>query len=92
MGITKIPNTPPHIEGIVNLRGRLVSVLNFSQKFVEQKEHDEDTRIVIVECGGYPTGIIVDSVGSYQNPGRKGTKTAGRSCHGVRVYNRSGNA
>ncbi len=63
LGITKIPNTPPYIEGIVNLRGRLVSVLNFRKRFrFEQKEHDEDTRVVIVECGGYPTGIIVDSV------------------------------
>ncbi len=63
LGITKIPNTPPHIEGIVNLRGRLVSVIDFRKKFrFDVKEHDEDTRIVIVECGGYPTGVIVDSV------------------------------
>ena len=63
LGITKIPNTPVHIEGIVNLRGRLVSVIDFRKKFrFEVKEHDEDTRVVIVECGGFPTGIIVDSV------------------------------
>ncbi len=63
LGITKIPNTPPHIEGIMNLRGRLVSVVDFRKKFrFEVKPNDEDTRIVIVECGGYPTGIIVDSV------------------------------
>lgn len=63
LGITKIPNTPAHIEGIMNLRGRLVSVVDFRRKFrFEFKGHDEDTRIVIVECGGYPTGIIVDSV------------------------------
>lgn len=63
LGITKIPNTPAHIEGIMNLRGRLVSVVDFRKKFgFEFKGHDEDTRIVIVECGGYPTGIIVDSV------------------------------
>ena len=47
----------------MNLRGRLVSVVDFRKKFgFEFKGHDEDTRIVIVECGGYPTGIIVDSV------------------------------
>ncbi len=63
LGITKIPNTPAHIEGIVNLRGRLVSVIDFRKKFrFEVKEHDEDTRVIIVECGGFPTGIIVDSV------------------------------
>ncbi len=63
LGITKIPNTPVHIEGIVNLRGRLVSVIDFRKKFrFEVKAHDEDTRVIIVECGGFPTGIIVDSV------------------------------
>lgn len=63
MGITKIPNTPPYFEGIMNLRGRLVSVVDFRKKFrFEFKGHDEDTRTVIVECGGYPTGVIVDSV------------------------------
>lgn len=62
-GITKIPNTPPYFEGIMNLRGRLVSVVDFRKKFrFEFKGHDEDTRTVIVECGGYPTGVIVDSV------------------------------
>ncbi len=63
LGITNIPGTPPYIEGILNLRGRLISVIDFRQKFrFEVKAHDEDTRIIIVECGGYPTGIIVDSV------------------------------
>lgn len=63
LGITKIPNTPAYIEGIVNLRGRLVSVIDFRKKFrFEVKEYDEDTRVIIVECGGFPTGIIVDSV------------------------------
>ena len=62
-GITKIPNTPPYFEGIMNLRGRLVSVVDFRKKFrFEFKGHDEDTRTVIVECGGYPTGVIVDRV------------------------------
>ena len=63
LGITEIPNTPAHIEGIVNLRGRLVSVIDFRKKLrFYVKEHDEDTRVIIVECGGYPTGIVVDSV------------------------------
>lgn len=63
LGITKIPNTPAHIDGIMNLRGRLVSVIDFRKKFrFEFKGHDEDTRVIIVECSGFPTGIIVDSV------------------------------
>jgi purine-binding chemotaxis protein CheW len=62
LSITKVPNTPPYIEGIINLRGRLVSVMDFRKKFMfEPKEHDEDTRIIMVEYGSYPIGIIVDS-------------------------------
>lgn len=61
--ITKVPRSPSYIEGILNLRGRLVSVINFRQKFgFESKAHDEDTRIVIVEHRGFPIGILVDRV------------------------------
>lgn len=60
---TKIPNAPSYIEGIMNLRGRLGSVLSFRKKFgFPDKENDEDTRIIIVERQNFPTGIIIDSV------------------------------
>jgi len=63
LGTTEVPNTPPYIEGIINLRGRLATVINFRKKFgFEPKEHDEDTRIIIVEQEGFPIGITVDSV------------------------------
>lgn len=63
MPITKVPNAPAYIEGILNLRGRLVSIINFRKKFgFEAKAIDEDTRIVIVEHGGFPIGILVDNV------------------------------
>jgi purine-binding chemotaxis protein CheW len=61
--ITKVPKAPPYIEGILNLRGRLVSIINFRKKFgFEAKTLDEDTRIVIVEHRGFPIGIMVDTV------------------------------
>jgi len=60
---TKVPNAPLYIEGIMNLRGRLASVINFRKKLgFEPKEHDEDTRIIVVELDTFPIGIIVDSV------------------------------
>jgi len=60
---TEVPNAPLYVDGILNLRGRLVSVINFRKKFgFEAKERDEDTRIIIVEHGGFPIGILVDSV------------------------------
>lgn len=63
LNVTKIPGTPPHLEGIANLRGRLVSVVDFRRKFgFEAHAHDEDTRIVLAEYDGYPIGLTVDSV------------------------------
>jgi purine-binding chemotaxis protein CheW len=61
--ITHVPKAPAYIEGILNLRGRLVSVINFRKKFgFEPKAQDEDTRLIIVEHSGFPIGIMADSV------------------------------
>lgn len=63
MDVAEVPNAPAHIQGILNLRGRLVSVINFRKRFgFEPKEVDEDTRVIIMEHAGFPVGIIVDSV------------------------------
>lgn len=63
MEIAEVPNAPHYIEGILNLRGRLVSVMNFRKRFgFPDKEHDEDTRIIVMEHAGFPVGIIVDAV------------------------------
>ena len=61
--ITDVPNAPSYIDGVTNLRGRLATVINFRRKFgFESKEHDEDTRLIVVDLGGSPIGIVVDSV------------------------------
>src|SRR5947209_12332472 len=53
--ITRVPKAPPYIEGILNLRGRLVSVINFRKRFgFDPRAQDEDTRIIIVEHAGFP--------------------------------------
>ena len=60
---TQVPNAPPYVDGIVNLRGQLATVINFRNKFgFEAKEHDEDTRTIVVEQDDFPIGILVDSV------------------------------
>ncbi|MCJ7821348.1 MAG: chemotaxis protein CheW [Bacteroidales bacterium] len=61
--ITEVPYAPSYIEGVLNLRGQLVSVINFRKMFrFELIEYNEDTRVVILEHEGFPVGIIVDSV------------------------------
>lgn len=61
--ITKIPNTPPYIEGVVNLRGKIVPIVSLRTKLgFPEVERDKATRIMVVEISGNILGFIVDSV------------------------------
>lgn len=61
--ITKIPRAPYHIEGIVNLRGNVITALDLRKLLkLEEKQVTDSTRIIIVDVNNKRTGIIVDSV------------------------------
>ncbi|PIE17334.1 MAG: chemotaxis protein CheW [Proteobacteria bacterium] len=61
--VTKLPNVPPFIIGVLNLRGAVVPVVDLRSKFgLPAKEYDKYTVIVIVEVGDKVMGIVVDSV------------------------------
>ncbi len=61
--ITKVPNAPYFVDGVVNLRGRVIPVIDLRTKLgIERKEHDKNTRIVVVEVAGKTVGFIVDAV------------------------------
>jgi purine-binding chemotaxis protein CheW len=61
--ITKVPKAAHFVEGITNLRGEVIPVLDTRKRFdLEVKPADDRTRIIIVELGGVKTGLIVDSV------------------------------
>ncbi|MDD4600074.1 Chemotaxis protein CheW [bioreactor metagenome] len=61
--ITKLPQTPSFMEGIINLRGRIIPVIDLRKRFqLAVAEYEEDTRIIIVEVSGQTVGIIVDAV------------------------------
>jgi purine-binding chemotaxis protein CheW len=61
--ITKLPNTPQHVEGIVNLRGKVIPIISMRRRFgVEEAERNGQNRIVIMEVAGSVTGFIVDCV------------------------------
>lgn len=61
--ITKLPQTPSFMEGIINLRGRIIPVVDLRKRFqVAADEYNDDTRIIIVEVSGQTVGIIVDAV------------------------------
>jgi purine-binding chemotaxis protein CheW len=61
--ITKVPNAPAYVEGVVNLRGKVIPVINLRRKFTfEEKPTDDSSRIIIMEINGITNGLIVDSV------------------------------
>ncbi len=61
--ITQLPGSPLAVEGIINLRGKVILVVDLRTKMnLEKKGHDKDTRIIVVEANGETVGIIVDSV------------------------------
>ena len=61
--ITQLPNAPDFIEGVMNLRGRVVPIVNLRKRFgLPAKEYDKNTRIIVVDLNGKTVGFIVDSV------------------------------
>jgi len=67
MKITKVPKMPDFIEGIINMRGDLIGVLNVRKRFGKMpKEYDEQTCIVVIEYNNYTLGLIVDGVKATQ--------------------------
>ncbi|MGO9013948.1 MAG: chemotaxis protein CheW [Dissulfurispiraceae bacterium] len=61
--ITRVPNSPPYVEGVINLRGKVIPVVNLRRKFgLESKENNEQTRIMIMDIQGITMGLVVDSV------------------------------
>jgi purine-binding chemotaxis protein CheW len=61
--ITKVPNAPEFVEGVINLRGRVIPVINLRTRLkLEKKEPDKDTRIIVVDIEKNTVGFIVDGV------------------------------
>jgi purine-binding chemotaxis protein CheW len=57
-----IPGSPPHVEGVINLRGRIIPVVDLRSRFGAFGERPEEAKIVIVELSEATVGIIVDEV------------------------------
>lgn len=61
--ITHMPNTPNYVEGIINLRGKVIPVISMRKKFgLMESENNTHTRIMVMVIGGELTGFIVDGV------------------------------
>jgi purine-binding chemotaxis protein CheW len=60
--ITAVPDAPDYLEGVINLRGKIVSVMDLRKRFGEkQTALKRQNRILVVEHSGRLAGLIVDS-------------------------------
>lgn len=61
--ITKIPQSPNYVRGIINLRGKIIVVINLNVIIgMESRDHDENTRIIVTSINDTVVGFVVDSV------------------------------
>ena len=72
MDITAVPQAPPHVKGVINLRGKVIPVVDLRLKFqLPSQEYTDRTSIIVVEVAGTHgnilMGIIVDSVSEVLN-------------------------
>ena len=61
--ITRIPRTPEFVDGVINLRGKIIPVVDSRKRFgLEEGERNSDNRIVVASIGGQDIGMVVDAV------------------------------
>jgi purine-binding chemotaxis protein CheW len=61
--VTRVPNAPEYVDGVINLRGKVIPIIDLRRRFgMDRKEHDKNTRIVVVELQGKVVGFVVDAV------------------------------
>jgi purine-binding chemotaxis protein CheW len=61
--ITHVPRAPQFMEGVINLRGQLIPIIDLRTRFgMQRSERTKNTRIVVTEIGNKRIGMVVDSV------------------------------
>lgn len=66
--ITRVPNTMPFMKGVIDLRGKIIPLIDMRIKFkIEEKEYDQKTVIIIIDVKNVICGVIVDSVSDVIN-------------------------
>ena len=63
MEISRMPKAPAYIEGVINLRGNVIPVMDLRKRFeIPLPEETGQERIIVIKTGGKPMGMIVDAV------------------------------
>ena len=96
---TRIPNSADYIDGVINLRGEVIALINLRKRLnMDPRDIDNDTRIIIINYNDIKAGLIVDSSSevieinddkidnppvSDENEGLEYVKGIGKSDHGI---------
>lgn len=62
MAITQIPQMPAHVKGVINLRGRVIPIIDLRSRFSLPPTEETNETCVIVVDRGTMTGLVVDAV------------------------------
>ncbi len=63
MEITKVPRAPTFVEGVINLRGMVIPIIDLRRRFnLPPRPHDKHTRIIDCEINNILVGFVVDAV------------------------------
>ena len=61
--ITRVPKAPFFVEGVINLRGKVIPIVDMRKRFgLPEAEQNKDNRIMVLDSGGQNIGIIIDAV------------------------------
>jgi purine-binding chemotaxis protein CheW len=61
--LTRVPNSPAYIKGVINLRGKVIPIIDLRKRLeLAFKENDSNTRIIVIEINEKVVGFIVDRV------------------------------
>ncbi len=61
--VTRVPNAPEYVDGVINLRGKVIPIIDLRRRFgMPRKEKDKNSRIIVVELAGKVLGFVVDAV------------------------------
>ncbi len=62
-GITEVPDMPHYVKGVINLRGKVITVMDIRLRFgVIERPYDDRTCIIVININEQPVGLIVDRV------------------------------
>jgi purine-binding chemotaxis protein CheW len=79
MDLTRVPQSPPEVEGVINLRGKIIPVVDLRKRFgLPTAERTEHSRIVVVEIRKRVLGFLVDRVNEVLRIGREIVEPAPR--------------